>query len=446
MVDIPIRLKKRGGVGLPSREEFHIYKLPSYSKFTRKHEPVDMADVMWMSRPGAAGSDPSRINENIREYARGVNPSVEVDYGQGSSPASRSSSNTRQPGSVYKLDRVVLPLFPVETTHSLSNPRTHQTITVETNPGLPNGYATNTLADSFDSWEIGNALNLNKPIGPKTMQSTPSYIFDFPSEMSASYAINQNRPDSYEMMTNPGKSIETNDFISREQTPYGVIVRPTYSVVSNVKFRPIEDIHGDASSKVRKETLLKNIKPNFQVVVYDPANHVSTEVQAGIRQKNYIAVQAALGQPISLNRDDGTPIKLSNYTWTAVNTNLGSDQLILSVEQPEIRLERNLPLYAATSGLTAPMDMTEKVNQEHDLQSKVSVYAQPSVNLSNVYDMSNARNMSGLEYYTKPALNFSFDNQVSHHPQDFQRELPQLRDISRLQKAAVQGYERTFDS
>jgi hypothetical protein len=414
MVDIPIRLKKRGGVGLPSREEFHIYKLPSYSKFTRKHEPVNMEDVMWMTRPGGAGSDPSRINENIKEYARGINPSVEVDYGQGSSPASRSISNTRAPGSVYKLDSIRPPLFPIETLHSLSNPRTHQTISVETNPGLTSGYATSTLADSFDTWEIGNALNVNKAGGPKTVQSTPSYIFDTPTEMSATYAINQNRPSSYSLM-------------------------------SNVKFRQLEDLNTDASSKVRKDTLLKNIRPNFQVIVYDPSNHVSTEVQAGIRQKNYIAVQAALGQPISLNRDDGTPIKLANYTWTTVNTNLGSDQLVLTVEQPEIRLERNLPLYAASAGLTAPMDLTERMNQEPELQGKVSAYAQPTVNLSNVYDMSNARNMSGLEYYTKPALNFSFDNQGSSHPQDFQRELPQLRDISRLQRAAVQGYERTFD-
>lgn len=415
MVDIPIRLKKRGGVGLPSREEFHIYKLPSYSKFTRKHEPVSEADVMWMSRGDSPGGDPSRINENIREYARGVNPSVEVDYGQGAGPASRSSSNTRQPGAVYKLDRVIPPYFPVEVTHSLSNPRTHQTISVETNPGLTSGYATNTLADSFDSWEIGNALNLNKSSGPTTIQATPSYIFDTPTEMSASYAINQNKPSAY-------------------------------SVMSNVKFRQLDDIsETDASSKVRKDTLLKNIRPNFQVIVYDPSNHVSTEVQAGIRQKNYIAVQASLGQPISLNRDDGTPIKLSNYTWTTVNTNLGSDQLVLSIEQPEIHLDRNLPLYAATSGLTAPMDMTERVNQTPELQDKLSVYAQPIVNLSNTYDMSNARNMSGLEYYTKPALNFSFDNQSSAQPRNFQRELPQLRDISRLQRAAVEGYERSFD-
>lgn len=414
MVDIPIRMKKRGGVGLPSREEFHIYKLPPYSKFTRKHEPVTQADTMWAIRYDGPGADPSRINENIREYARGVNPSVEVDYGQGAGPASRSSSNTRQPGSVYKLDRVIPPYFPVEVTHSLSNPRTHQTISVESNPGLTSGYATSTLADSFDSWEIGNALNLNKASGPKTLQSTPSYIFDTPAEMSATYAINQNRPSQY-------------------------------SVMSNVKFRQIEDLHGDASSKVRKDTLLKNIRPNFQVIVYDPSNHVSTEVQAGIKQKNYIAVQASLGQPISLNRDDGTPIKLANYTWTTVNTNLGSDQLVLSIDQPEIHLERNLPLYAASSGLTAPMDMTERVNQTPELQDRISAYAQPTVNLSNVYDMSNARNMSGLEYYTKPALNFSFDNQSSSRPQEFQRDLPQLRDISRLQRAAVQGYERSFD-
>ena len=238
-MDLPIRLKKRGGVGLPSREETHIYRLPPYSKFTRKHEPVSEADVMWVTRPGAAGSDPTRINENIRHYARGVNPSVEVDYGQAPSPAQRSISNpNKQVGSIYKLDVVRPPLFPVEVTHSLSNPRTHQTISVETNPGLSPGYATSTLAYDWDTWELGNAIASNKASGPSTIQATPGYRLDTPTEMSASFAINENRPDPYEMMTNPGMPMDVSEFVCREETPYGVIVRPTYAVTSNVRFPP----------------------------------------------------------------------------------------------------------------------------------------------------------------------------------------------------------------
>ena len=45
---------------------------------------------------------------------------------------------------------------------------------------------------------------------------------------------------------------------------------------------------------------------------------------------------------------------------------------------------------------------------------------------------------------TKPAMNFSFDNQTSPITTQFTRELPQLRDTSRLQRAAGQEYERSF--
>lgn len=445
-MDFPARLIKKGGVGLPSREDFHIYKLPPYSRFTRKKERVDAADVMWMTRPGAAGSDPTRINENIRYYAAGVNPSVEVEYQNRGSPGTATTSLQQyQVGSAYKLDVVRPPLYPIETLRSLSNPRTHQTIAVETNPGLSAGYATNTLAYDFDTWDIGNSVGSNKAAGPKTLQTTMRYILETPTEMSATYAINENRPESYEMMTNPGKPMELDQFICREESPYGTIVRPTYSVTSSVKFKALDNINTDASAKVRKEVLMQNIRPNFNIVIYDPSNHVSTDVSANVRQKNYIAVQAALGQPITLERQDGTAIKLKDYTWTGVNTNLGVDQLILSIEDPNIELERNLPLYATTTGLVAPTDVLERRNEEYDLEGTLQVYAQPSVDLSAYYGMENSRNLSAVDTYTKPAMNFSFDNQTSVVPTQFNRELPQLRDISRLQRAAVQEYERNFD-
>lgn len=445
-MDFPARLIQKGGVSLPSREDFHIYKLPPYSKFTRKKERVDAADVMWMTRPGAAGSDPTRINEAIRYYAAGVNPSVEVDYQNRGSPGTITPGiNQNQVGSAYKLDVVRPPLFPVETLHSLSNPRTHQTISVETNPGLSEGYNTNTLAYDFDTWDIGNSVSSNKASGPKTLQSSVRYILDTPSVMSATYAINENRPEAYEMMTNPGMPMELDQFICREESPYGTIVRPTYSVTSNPKFKPLDTVNTDASSKVRKDVLFQNIRPNFNIVIYDPSNHVSTDVSANVRQKNYIAIQAALGQPITLERQDGTAIKLKDYTWTGVNTNLGVDQLILSIEDPQIELERNLPLYATATGLAAPTNVLEQKNDDYDLEGKLKVYAQPSVDLSTYYGMENGRNIPGLNTYTKPVSNFSFDNQTSSVPTQFNRELPQLRDLSRLQRAATQEYERTFD-
>lgn len=443
-MDFPARLKQKGGVSLPSRVDPFIYELPPSSKFTRKHQPVDLADVMWNVRPGGAGSDPTRINENIRQYARGINPSVEVSYSNFG--LSSQGGATKAVGNPYKIEVVRPPLFPVETTHSISNPRTHQTISVETNPGLSPGYATNTLAYDFDTWDTVNTMNANKASGPGTIQTSLHYLLQTPTEMSASHAINDNRPDPYEMSTNPGKPIDVSDFVCREQTPYGIIVRPNYSVTSNVKFHTIEDMNGDASSKVRKEVLLQNIRPNFQVVVYDPVNHISTEVQANIKQKNWIAVQAAIGQPISLNRDDGTAIKLNNYQWTAVQTNVGTDQLILSVEQPDMILERNLPLYATATSLVAPTDINERRNYEYEMEGKMGALPDPTINLAAYYDGNNAHGYQGADFHTKErTMNLSFDNQGTSRPLQFQRELPQLRDISRLQRAAQQEYNRTFD-
>jgi len=445
-MDIPARMRQRAGVSLPSREEAHIFRLPPSSKFTRKWEPVSEADVQWMVRPGAAGSDDTRLNENISYFAKGVNPAVEVEYQNRGSAGTRTHYVSQaQVGSAYKLDVVRPPLFPVETLHSLSNPRTHQNISVETNPGLPNGNALNTLADDIDMTEVSNAINIEPSAGPRTVQATAYYKLQTPSVMSAKYAINDNRPEPYETMTNPGRPISVNDFVCREQTPYGVIIRPTYSVTSNPTSYKAEEQNGDASSKVKKEVLLQNIRPNFNIVIYDPSNHISTEVSANIKEKNYIAIQAALGKPITLNRQDGTAIKLKNYNWTCVQTNIGIDQVILTTEDPNIQLERNLPLYASSSGLTAPTDMIERRNTEYDLEGKLEVYAQPNIDLSSYYNQENTRNIQGMTKLNKQTFHSSYENQGAARPLQYSRQLPHLRDNSRAQQAGANMFDRTFE-
>ena len=446
MCDIPARMKQRGGVSLPSREEFFIQRQPPSSIFTRKHEPVTEAEVMWMTRPDGPGSDPTRINQAIQYFAKGINPSVEVDYqNRGSSGMRTTHIKSAQVGSAYKLDVVRPPLFPVETTHSLSNPRTHQTISVNVNPGLSQSYATSSIESVVDYANITNAVNNVPSAGPKTIQATAYYKLDTPAVMSAKFAINENRPENYETMTNPGIQTDVNDFVCREQTPYGVIIRPTYSVTANPNAQKELFVNGDASAKVRKEVLLQNIRPNFNIVLYDPTTHTSVDVSANVREKNYIAVNAALGKPLTLDRQDGTKIRLKNYQWTAVNTNLGVDQVILTIEDPNIQLERNLPIYATSTGLTAPTDLTEQRNQEYDLPGKVAAYAGPSMDLSAYYNQENARYLQDTKYGTKDVNTFSFDNQGSARPMSFDRQMPRLRDNSLHQQAVQQHYGRLFE-
>ena len=58
--------KFRGGINAAGPELNHIFRDPPKSIYTRKYEPVNVADVMYMTRPDGVGSDPTRINENIQ--------------------------------------------------------------------------------------------------------------------------------------------------------------------------------------------------------------------------------------------------------------------------------------------------------------------------------------------------------------------------------------------
>jgi hypothetical protein len=372
-MDIPRRFTQRSGPSLPSWERIHIYRDPPKSVFTRKKERVDEADVMYMTRPDGPSSDPSRINQGVQYFQRGVNPSVEVNYQNFGAGGSRSSSgDNTQAGSIYKLDVVRPPINPVETLLPLSRPRTHQNKVVESNPGLTEGNNSNTLAYDFDNAEVQRNI-IDTPSGPRTVQATAYYKIEAPNVMSAKWAINENVNQAYDVMANPTMPVQnTDDFVCREQTPYGVIVRPLYSVGTNPSQQRLEERNDqDVSNAAKKEILMQNINPNFQIVIYDPSNHVSSEVSASIAERNNIAVQASIGQPISLTRDDGTPIKLKDYNWTAVNTNVGNDTLIITVQDPEVELERNLPLYAAQPNIYVPTNIVDLENTEYNFDSKV---------------------------------------------------------------------------
>jgi hypothetical protein len=91
------------------------------------------------------------------------------------------------------------------------------------------------------------------------------------------------------------------------------------------------------------------------------------------------------------------------------------------------------------------MDITERRNQDYDLEGKAGGLPEPTVDLSALYDGSAAHAYSGASYHTKPTMTFSFDNQGATRPQMYQRDLPQLRDIRHLQRAAQQEYDRMFD-
>jgi hypothetical protein len=499
-MDFPKRLIQRGGVSLPSWEQPHIYKDPPKSIMTRKKERVSEADTLWNIRPDGPSSDPTRINEAISYISKGTNPSVGVNYqGFGAGGSKTNHLPQRQAGSIYKVEVVRPPLNPAEALLPLSRPRIHQTKSVETNPGSAlSSYSS--IANDIDRTEIHFAVSAAPSAGPRTVQATSYYKLEAPSVMSAKWAVNErpnystltnpgmttdmvsergelryntndranysantnpgmktdklnarenpkhatNERTSYSADTNPGLTTNIKDLVSREESPYGTIIRPKYSLSSALKLGSEDSRNDDASNKVKSEVLLKSIRPNYQLVIYDPANHVSTEVSSNLRQKEYMAIQASLGKPIILDRSDGSQIKLRDYNWTAVQTNAGVDQVILTIENPEIQLERNVPLYSAASAVSLPSDTLSRKNLDYNLEGKLAVNAQTNMDLSTIYNQESLRDGQDRTYLDREITYNNFDNQTGYIPSYERTDVnTRMRDMSRQHQVGNDQYART---
>ena len=99
-----IKTFKGSGVNPVGADKPFIYRDPPKAIFTRKKERVEMGDVQYMLRTDSPYGDPTRLNEGVSVYSRGVNPMVEVDYGAG--------KGVKSP---YRVEVVRPPLYPIET-------------------------------------------------------------------------------------------------------------------------------------------------------------------------------------------------------------------------------------------------------------------------------------------------------------------------------------------
>jgi hypothetical protein len=308
--------KERGGVSPAGWVQPHIYRDPPKGIFTRKYEPVNVADTMYMYQADAIGGDPTRINEGILMYARGQNPMVEVSYQNAGGASTNSALGNSQVSNPYKVEVVRPPLMPAESLVPLSAPRIHQNYSVSTNPSI----YPQTVAGEYDKNKV------------RLMTQTASA---------------------------PGGYTRTN--------------------ISNVKIQD-EALHNSKLSKVMKELLAGQMQSQYSyqidtvrdkstkyvtetkdltsiaatsplsftdIVVFDPRTNTNVNVEANIREKNAIAVSAAASAPIHLNTSDGQVVKLKDYEYKVVQAPYGNTQMVIYIRQPEIELQRSSVLYAA---------------------------------------------------------------------------------------------------
>ena len=450
--------KDRGGASPASPARIHIYRDPPKAITTRKYEPINVGDIMYMVRADSEqGGDASRINEGIQYYARGQNSMVEVDYGNHSAGSMNTSLHNGQASNPYKIEVVRPPLYPVETLVPLSAPRIHQNYSIATNPVI----APVNIASGIDQTEVTNAIV--KDIVGGTIKVNPSLeYYQIVEQLSreaktrseditlrgnirptSSYSIDNTRENNnlrstavqplnvYTVTANAGGDFKnTNNISMREVLAEGSIQSslnaPAYSNVGNSGITMKNLSHNAISANAIQDLQHYNITSNANfgnIVVFDPKTNTTIDLKSTVKDKHYISMQAALGKPLTLHTNNGVPIHLKDYSYSVVQSNVGNNQFIIQVNQPDVTLERNTPLYTASSNASNNLgdysSMTRGLQEQYhfdkmgsfgDYSDRVS---KPNPNMRMQTGL-NLNKKEGFRQATQQAHNMNFARKVSN--------------------------------
>lgn len=426
--------KFRGGVNMIGADQPHIYREPLKAVQTRKYEPVNIADVLYMVDSTNPLSDPTRINDAINMYERGRDPMRKVDFGG---------------EAIYKIEVVRPPLFPAQTLNAISRPDVHINYSVTTNPGIaPNINQQNAIDKNmiknatttdkkagviranpsmqYRDWydQLGNrdSIKLNKEILSGGIRPSASYDLDeirgltemikpkmrddvltfsvnsgvkfneqtvnpfqdsalrgtatreaFQYSSQSNVNMNSQTTNPFDMSKYDGKATHSETLqytlptqITMNQLFSGVVGPENYNVSYN------------AIKEMQKIGVGSN--PNFgNIVIVDPKTNASLDVQANIKEKNYIGVTAALGLPIEINTGNGQHISIKDYNYSVVQSAVGNPQLVIQVSQPDIKLERNTPIFAANAVISSSVgydDSAQRMNQGQFNSKRISNFGE----------------------------------------------------------------------
>jgi hypothetical protein len=359
--------RERGGVSPVGWTQPFIQKDPPKGIFTRKYEPVNVADTMYMMQPDGPNGDPTRINEGVQFYARGQNPMVEVSYSNAGAAMTNNSLGNAQASNPYKVEVVRPPITSIEALQPISAPRMHQNYAIMTNPGI----YPQSVANEYDKSKVRLMT---------TQYTSPAH--NVKSNLNSEMIIHQERYA---------------DKLARElQQILKAEVVPTYSYnIDNMR---------ETSTKYVWET--KDLLPiastspiSFtNITVFDPRTNTNVQVEANIKEKNAIAVTAAAHAPLYFNTNDGQVMKLKDYEYKVVAAPYGNTQLTIYVRQDDVKLERNTPLYAAQATMSmAGVD----VSAQRAMADKLM--------LESVLPLISATASVKLNNYNEAALRESFD-------------------------------------
>ena len=347
-----VALPKWKSYTLPSVESFHIMRSPPSSIHTRKKERVDFSDVSYMVR-----NDDSRINEGISYLSRGINPMVDISYnnmgGGGSRTNTMASIQSGNPYKAFKDGAFRPPEYKQEDLLPLSRQKHPETAAI-TNPGL-SGYNIHNLESQIDNAEVSSAIDKQK-INYIEARPTAVYRMEIPVEVFSGHRLR----DQLKVSASAGFIGDKNYDISRYsstnnplQAGKNVLDISATPNMNNPNNNINRDDSIDITNYIKDNIILKNISPNFRILMYDTNNKNYSEVFSSIKDKINIAVQSSLNNPIDVSRSDGHVVKLKDYRWKVVHSAVGGDNLVIIPNNtPELELERNMPLYSAGTNVS----------------------------------------------------------------------------------------------
>lgn len=173
--------------------------------------------------------------------------------------------------------------------------------------------------------------------------------------------------------------------------------------------------HNEHHDKM-KDILLKNMTTSVSIVIQQPSGHEQS-IQGTIHDKINIVVHSAKGQPITLARENGEPIRLKEYTWKFVKSASGADKFIIQVDHAELELERKAELYSMSSnpGQAVIQPNAEEINLRRDVRHTSAVTNVGMAGDIDRVDESFMRRVEKITHYTDhrtDANSFSMDRQL----------------------------------
>lgn len=450
---------------LPSVERPFIYKDPPKSVYTRQYQPVNEAEVLHNIRSSEVGQ--GRISEAIQYIARGTNPMTDVMYSNASNNGARTLHLPQRSATLpYKIEVVRPPLFTLDQLQAQSRQK-YLSPAVVTNPVVPEGSVGSDTTFQFDRKSLLAAVA--GPRNTNVIQAVPTltYRIALPNDIfgDASPPITeatsgiraQNKVLDGNIQTNMGSiSTEGADFangrLHREVTPSGAIVITPLKATNVSSGRAVNNSGASSMPSSKDSTVaaqsvksddqmlvLKNLKPNFQVLLNDETTRNSFVVPGTTQDKQTIAIQSALGTPLELyDRVNQRPVQIRDYQWKIIQTKAGSDALVLSIPASSNLTQASLSNLMLDSKTSAGTVRTNVSNQS----AGVPLQSFDNMAVTHTKDASEMMNLSvGSSYHSAASEAHSYQGGSSMADRQMAASTAHLRKEARKARASdVRGH------